>query len=186
MRVLWIALSLAPSALANSQCDTACELATGLVDCGFLRDCENHIMDKGGCLCTLSKEAIAIISIAVIAFIAASVCKLICKIMGSCCGDTGTRSDAGRSDADKLKADMKKLAEQMAESKAMDEAVADGRLIRTGVGTPRTLHASRSNPACGPPCLWCPARGTIRSMQEPAFAPAEATCGWMQRPLAQQ
>jgi hypothetical protein len=151
MRVLWIALSLAPSALANSQCDTACEVATGLIDCGFLRDCENHILDEGECTCTLSKEAIAIISIAVIAFIAASVCKLLWKTIGACCGDTGTRvaarSDADKlkadmkKDADKLKADMKKLAEQMAESKAMDEAVASGRLIRTGVGTPRMLHA---------------------------------------------
>jgi hypothetical protein len=149
VRLLRIALSLAPSALANSQCDTACEVATGLVDCGFFRDCENHILDEGGCSCTLQKGWIAIISIfsiGVFLYIAGSFCKSIAKIMGACCGD---------SDADKLKADMKR-----------DEALADGRLIRDGVGTPRTLHASRSNPACracGPPCLWCPAKDQSRT-----------------------
>ena len=88
-----------------------------------------------------------------------------------------------------LQIEQRKAAEQAAEQAERAEAIANGRLIRIGVGTPRMLHASRSNPSCGvcgPPCLWCPARGTIRSMQERKFAPAEATCGWMQRRLAQQ
>ncbi len=82
-----------------------------------------------------------------------------------------------------LQNEQRKAAEQA--ERAAD--IANGRLIRTGVGTPRALHASSSIPACMRAArAYCGAQGTVKSMQEPAFAPAEATCGWMQRRLAQQ